>query len=265
MAGAIALSVTSAHAQGGPSSACLFELAGTGKVRAIADGRSFALADGREVRLAGIEVPLPPRSDESDARAAAGLAARAALASMLGDAEVELRPSAAAPDRYGRMLAFVHFTRDGALRSAAHDMLAQGFARVSAHVGDRACATELWGQERAARHAKLGLWSEPYYAILGADSAAEFVAERGHFALAEGKIWSVRESGGTIYLNFGQRWTQALTVTISKRHERSFVAAGIVPKMLENRRVRVRGWVEERNGPRIEADHPEQIELAERN
>jgi hypothetical protein len=27
----------------------------------------------------------------------------------------------------------------------------------------------------------------------------------------------------------------------------------------------VRGWVEERNGPRIEADHPEQIELAERN
>ena len=63
MAGAIALSVTSAHSQSRPSSGCLFELAGTGKVRAITDGRSFALADGREVRLAGIEVPLPPRSD----------------------------------------------------------------------------------------------------------------------------------------------------------------------------------------------------------
>jgi len=41
--------------------------------------------------------------------------------------------------------------------------------------------------------------------------------------------------------------------------------AGIEPKRLENRRVRVRGWVEERNGPRIEATRPEQIEIAERN
>jgi endonuclease YncB( thermonuclease family) len=265
MAGAIALSMANVHAQGGPSSACSFELAGMGQVRVIDDGRSFTLRDGREVRLAGIEVPLTPGSGEDDARAAAGIAARAVLASMLADVEVELRPSAAAPDRYGRTLAFVHFTRDGALRSAAHEMLAKGFARVSAHVGDRACAAELLAQERAARQAKLGLWGEPYYAILGADSAAELVAERGHFTLAEGKIWSVRESGGTIYLNFGQRWTQALTVTILKRHERTFAAAGVVPKMLENRRVRVRGWVEERNGPRIEADHPEQIELAERN
>jgi endonuclease YncB( thermonuclease family) len=264
MAGVTALATASAHAQSGPLSACSFELAGMGQVRAIDDGRSFTLRDGREVRLAGIEVPLPPRSGENDARAAAGIAARAVLASMLADVEVELRPSAAA-DRYGRMLAFVHFPRDGALRSAAHEILAKGYARVSAHVGHRACAAELLAQERAARQAKLGLWSEPYYAIRGADSAADLAAERGHFALAEGKIWSVRESGGTIYLNFGQRWTQALTVTILKRHERTFAAAGVVPKMLENRRVRVRGWVEERNGPRIEADHPEQIELAERN
>ena len=76
---------------------------------------------------------------------------------------------------------------------------------------------------------------------------------------------SVRESGGTIYVNFGRRWSQALTVTILKRHERTFAAAGMEPKKLENRRVRVRGWLEERNGPRIEAAHPEQIEIAERN
>lgn len=44
-----------------------------------------------------------------------------------------------------------------------------------------------------------------------------------------------------------------------------FAAVGIEPKKLENRRVRVRGWVEERNGPRIEATRPEQIEIAERN
>jgi hypothetical protein len=35
--------------------------------------------------------------------------------------------------------------------------------------------------------------------------------------------------------------------------------------MLEHRDVRVRGWVEVRNGPRIEASHPEQIEMARLN
>ena len=45
----------------------------------------------------------------------------------------------------------------------------------------------------------------------------------------------------------------------------SLSAAGLAPKALENRRVRVRGWVEERNGPRIEAASPEQIEIADRN
>ena len=78
-------------------------------------------------------------------------------------------------------------------------------------------------------------------------------------------VVSVRESAGTIYMNFGRRWSQALTVTISKRDERVFAAAGVEPKKLEYRRVRVRGWVEERNGPRIEATRPEQIEIAERN
>jgi hypothetical protein len=50
-----------------------------------------------------------------------------------------------------------------------------------------------------------------------------------------------------------------------KRHERIFTGAGLQPKTLENRRLRVRGWVEERNGPRIEATRPEQIEIAELN
>jgi len=100
---------------------------------------------------------------------------------------------------------------------------------------------------------------------MAAESGAELAAERGRFTLVEGKVWSVCESGGTIYMNFGPRWTEALTVTISKRDEGAFAASGVVPKRLETRRVRVRGWIEERNGPRIEATRAEQIEIAERN
>jgi endonuclease YncB( thermonuclease family) len=259
---AILLPTAPARTEDGTLTACRFQAAGTAKVRAVIDGRSFILEDGREIRLAGIEVPLPPAAGEAGPKAEVGLAARAALESILADQTVELRQNGAPSDRYGRSVALAYVT--GARRSVAHEMLARGFARVSARVGDRACAEELLAQERAARAAKLGLWSGPYYVILPADNA-ELAAERGRFTVVEGKVWSVRESAGTIYINFGRRWAQALTVTISKRDEGAFAAAGVAPKKLEARRVRVRGWIEERNGPRIEASSPEQIELAERN
>src|SRR5262249_22413001 len=132
--------------QGRPLTACRFEVAGTGKVRAITDSRSFILDDGREIRLAGIEVPPAAAAGESGPRAEAGLAARAALESMLASQTVELRQNGAGADRYGRTLAMVYVMRDGALQSVAHEMLARGFARVSAHVGDRPCAEELLAQ-----------------------------------------------------------------------------------------------------------------------
>ena len=92
----------------------------------------------------------------------------------------------------------------------------------------------------------------------------DVLAELGHFALVEGKVVSVRESGATIYVNFGRRWSTDFTVTILKRNARNFTAAGIEPKTLAGRRVRVRGWIEERGGPWIEAVRPEQIELTDR-
>jgi hypothetical protein len=115
-----------------------------------------------------------------------------------------------------------------------------------------------------ARTQRLGLWGEPDYAIMSAEDGAGLLGQEGRFAVVEGKVASVRESGGTIYMNFGRRWSQALTVTIPKRQERSFAAAGLQPDRLANLRLRVRGYIEERAGPRIEATRPEQIEIAER-
>jgi hypothetical protein len=143
-------------------------------------------------------------------------------------------------------------------------MLARGFARVSGQSVDAGCTAAFLASEAAARRAKLGLWSEAYYAVISADDLSDLLAQRGHFALVEGKAVSVRESGAVIYINFGHRWSEALTVTIAKRSERNLIASGMNPRRIENVRVRVRGWVEERNGPRIEVSRPEQIEIVER-
>jgi hypothetical protein len=83
----------------------------------------------------------------------------------------------------------------------------------------------------------------------------------GRFTVVEGKVLSVRQSGATTYLNFGRNWTRGFAVTISRRMMAAFAAAGLVPKSLENRRIRVRGWVEARQGPRIEVLRVGQIEM----
>jgi hypothetical protein len=71
---------------------------------------------------------------------------------------------------------------------------------------------------------------------------------------------SVRESGGAIYLNFGRYYTRDFSVMLLKRNAARFA---FMAKDLEGRRIRVRGVVEMRRGPFIEAERPEQIELIE--
>ncbi|MDI3469833.1 MAG: hypothetical protein OJF62_001896 [Pseudolabrys sp.] len=74
---------------------------------------------------------------------------------------------------------------------------------------------------------------------------------------------SVRESGTTIYVNFGRRRTRDFSVTIPRRLKPAFTAAGLEPKRLEGRRPRIRGWLEQRSGPMIDAAAPKQIEFAD--
>jgi endonuclease YncB( thermonuclease family) len=229
---------------------------GRGVVASVPDARTLVLADGREVRLAGIEVPA--ESDPPGPGPAAQ--AKAHLAARVAGREVAL--AGAARDRYGRLAAQV-FLSDPA-RWVQGEMLALGHARVAARVGAPDCAALLRRRERSARESQLGVWADPYYVMRQADDPAAVSRERGRFAIVEGGVVSVRESGGTVYVNFGRRWTTDFTVTIAKRRERDFAAAGVEPKRLAGHRIRVRGWIEERGGPWIEATAPEQIEVVER-
>jgi endonuclease YncB( thermonuclease family) len=217
---------------------------GGAKVAAVRDGRTLQLADGRVLRLAAIEVTGH---------------ARAALAALAAGRRLRLFKLGPERDRYGRLVVLA-FAGD-ATQSLQQAMLQQGQARVGPRVGNKACADELLAAERAARAARRGLWADPNFAPLPAESSTRLRDERGHFALVEGKVLSVHQSGGTIYVNFGPRWTRDFSVAIPRRSERAFVAAGIVPRSLTGHRVLVRGWLEQRRGPMIEADAPEQIEL----
>ena len=223
--------------------ACQLTPIGTATVAAVVDGRTLALGDGRQLRLAAIEVTQQ---------------SRAALQRLVAGKTLRLERLGDDHDRYGRLVAFA-FAGGTSLQQA---LLAEGAARVAARVGSKPCAEALLASERKARAGRLGLWAFPRFAPIKAENLARLTANRGNFALVEGKILSVHRSGGTIYLNFGPRWTKDFSAIILRRRRRIFAAAGVDPRRLQGREVRVRGFIEMRRGPVIEAEVPEQIEFA---
>jgi len=226
---------------------CSFQQQGEGRVAAVVDARSFRLTDGREIRLAGVE---PVASDLANRTAA--------LSAIVAGKDVALHGEDDMPDRYGRQPAFVFL--DGSGNSVQAMLLAQGEALASADIADKDCAAALIAAETSGRDAKRGTWAGSAV-IKNAESPGDILAGNGRFMLVEGRVLSVRQAGATTYLNFGRNWTRDFAVTIPRRSLSSFEAAGIAPKSLENRRIRVRGFVETRTGPRIEVVRVEQIEL----
>jgi endonuclease YncB( thermonuclease family) len=255
----VILVLVSAFVLAGPARAgeglrCDLAPLGAATVGAAVDGRTVTLTDGRELRLAGLDVPQ-------------GFDATAALQGLIGGREVALARLGADRDRYGRLVAVV--VRKGDPLDIGHSvqtaLLGQGMARVAARVGDPGCARTLQAAESRSRQAGLGLWSRPDYVVRNALDPAAILALRGRFAAVEGKVASVRESGGTIYVNFSSRWSSDFTATVTKRQEKAFAGAGVPLKKLTSQHVRIRGIVEERAGPWIEASAPEQIEILERD
>jgi endonuclease YncB( thermonuclease family) len=232
---------------------CSFEPQGEGRVAAVIDAHTFRLEDGREVRLAGIEPAVTEKT---------GANRTFALSAIVVGHEVTLHGQDDMPDRYGRQPAFVFV--DGADASVQSLLLSQGDALVSAAVTDKDCALSLTAAEAEARQAKRGIWAGSS-AIKNTESPGDILARIGQFTVIEGKVLSVRQAGATTYLNFGRNWTRDFAATISRRMLGAFEAAGIALKSLENRRIRVRGWVEARGGPRIEVLKVGQIELVGEN
>jgi endonuclease YncB( thermonuclease family) len=228
---------------------CAFAPQGEGRVVEIIDERSFRLADGREIRMAGIEPALP----EADAKSRS-----AGLSAILAGQDVTLRGVDDSPDRYGRQTAFVFLAPADTLVQGL--VLAEGAALASAEVADKECQDVLLSAEATGRQTKKGVWNGSTV-MKKAEIPDDILAAIGRFAVVEGKVLSVRQAGATTYLNFGRNWTRDFAATISRRAMPAIEAAGIVLKSLENRQIRIRGFVEARPGPRIELLRAAQIEV----
>lgn len=232
------------------------EPGGTHTVTRVLDVETLLLDDGRQVRLIGA---LGPRSW------AEGVANRpepalAAVQDLVQGRAVELGYGGRRVDRYGRRLAHV-FALVGAEKIWVQARLIEGgHARVYALPGSDECLTELLAKEQLARQSDLGLWSLPDNRVQSADKVRELMQRAGQFAIVEGRVRHVAVRALRTYLNFGDDWRRDFTVSIATKLTRGNERASAFLRSLEGRSVRVRGWVQRRNGPLIEASSLAEIE-----
>lgn len=243
--------------------ACSLEGAAPATVAAIDDDFDLLMDDGRRVSLAGLEFPSPPAKGESGLRAAV----RHRLSDWLAGRDVFVGAFATAPDRWGRVPSRLFAVKgEGAeapLVSVAAALLEQGDARFRPDPPATPCAKDYLTAEAPAREALRGLWSDPALRPIdpAAPDAAALLLQRKGMTVVTGRVHSVGESRGAIYLNFGEKRAEDFSVVILRRNLSIFAQSGIEPKTLIGRRARVRGLIETGFGPRIEISTPAEIEI----
>jgi micrococcal nuclease len=227
----------------------------------VIDGETVGLDDGSELRLIGA---LAPRALDVGLGAGAWPAeakSRDALSEFLLSKSIELKFDVARLDRYGRLQAPAFLIEGEQRRWVQQDLLSRGLARAYALPGNTACIGELMSAEGSAREAGLGLWADAAYQVRSASNPGELMEYRTTFQLVEGQVVRVALARGSIYLNFDRNWREAFSVSLRRGDRQLLGSFADNPKALEGRRVRARGWIEVRDGPRIDLSAGGAIEV----
>lgn len=242
------------------SEQCAPERGASYGVARVIDGETLLLDDGREVRLIGALAPKSALSNIDDwppAREAAR-----ALESLVGGRSVTLRYEGRRQDRYGRTLAQVYLASpDGEPLWVQQRLVADGYTRAYGLPGNTGCLRALIEAEGAARVGRRGLWSGDLFQVREAEDTATLLRLTGQFVLIEGRVTQVSPTQRTTYINFGTDWKQDFTASLATAIvERADDGAARV-SALAGKRIRVRGWIERRNGPMISLSSLDEIEV----
>jgi endonuclease YncB( thermonuclease family) len=249
-----ALLPASGFAEPIPACAGAVEIGGT-VVSRIEQNGVLITTDGIAIRLEGIRLPSA-RQDRAPGvytDQAYGLARELTRSRSVTLTAVEPKQ-----DRYDRVRAQVFANSTDNQVWVQKRLLELGLARVAIAPDRTECAAELFAAEAAARVAHRGLWASPSYAIRTPETVA---ADIGTFQVVEGRVLSTNMNGGRVYLDFGLDWRTDFTATISPEDRVKFDSLGIDPRRYEGKMVRVRGLVQQLNGPSIEIANPQSVEV----
>lgn len=220
------------------------------KVTHIIDPTTIAVEGGRIIRLSEILIPTPSQKAHEQAREW--------LSETLKGKHIRLYVTRdekrGRTNRFGFELGHVERT-DGLWIQAS--MVNRGLAILYPTATNADMNAALLTYEDQAIERKSGLW-EKELAIHSAESLKE---KTKRFGIVEGKIYSAAMKNNIVYLNFSRNWKEDLTGRIKKENRIFFSRSGLNPLALNGKNVRMRGFVEDYNGPMITLTHPAQIQI----
>ncbi len=226
------------------------------KVSAIVDPQTIQLDNGTIMRLVGIRMPDFGVYEVGDY----ALTAKKILTDMLQGETVQLyitpKKDWGRVNRMGHTLAHIERQSDKAWIQGT--LISLGLAQVGTGQRNPEMAAQMYALEAAARAEKLGIWESDTYKIITPEDTPDHLKT---IQIVEGHVESVARRNSRTYINFGKDWRTDFTVSIKSGDKRLFSKAGINPMDWGGQTIRVRGWLDEYNGPYIQISHPEAVEV----
>ena len=252
--------ICSARAVAAPDQGCPSAGSETVELAGVEARLELRLTDGRLLRLAGLAPAASPPStpDREDQ-------ARETMSQLLKGRPFAITPLSRAPDRWGRLavLAFTGGDQPGGVAAAA---IGLGLGRYLSEPAAHACRPILTRAEDASRAQKLGLWADPYYAVLAANDLAGFAERAGTLVVAEGRVASVKANPYRSQLIFagernGSRGGQLLSATLLPRTIKILEGHGVHLTSLTGQLLRIHGLLDLRFGPEIEISSADDFDV----
>jgi endonuclease YncB( thermonuclease family) len=234
----------------------------SGRVDKVIDGLTILLKDKTIVRLASLDIPDfhiwrdAPHSDK---------ALKLLEDTLPTGTEIMLYQTVKA--KKGRLNRMNHALAHIVTKSTKETesvwingaLLAHGIARVMMAPTAPEMANQMLKAETAARQEKRGIWADDSeYRIQSHETAEKYI---GQFAIIEGRVEKAASVRNNVYLNFGKDWKTDFTIMINPTLRKKLAHGGIHPLSLGGETVQIRGWLREYNGPLIELDIPEHLQL----
>lgn len=223
------------------------------RVDKIIDQQTVLMKDGKVIRLLGLEYP----SNED-----VYFQGKSRLEKILAEGtEVMLyqtrQQAVGRENRMGHILAHLVNKESGEWINGV--MIAEGMAWVMTDASNPEMADQLYALEQKARDAKAGLWAEKSpYGLLTPETALQ---GDGSFRVVEGAINRAATSKNNLYLNFGNDWRSDFTVMVSPDMRKTLSHRGVDLMGLAGKKIRIRGEIRQWNGPFMELETPERLEI----
>ncbi len=230
---------------------------GASRIDKVIDALTLTTKDKKTIRLSGIDVPGYGTNDSD-----LSLLAFQVLEKLLPEGkEVALYQTRNAKsgreNRMGQMLAHLHDEKDNVWIQGA--LISVGLARAMPNDTNPEMTREMLILEQQARTDKKGIWADDSaYRLFTPD---ELNGKTGTIQVVEGTVVKTANVRNTLYLNFGKDWKTDFTVRLDTRLRKELSRTGIDPMNLTGKTVRVRGYIEDYNGPMITLETIHHLEI----